>query len=529
VSRPGLPTVLRTLWYMRRAQVAGELRERVLGRRRIRRRADETPHLRVTKLPVPRLAAPKGTRHGRARGWEDAGLGRMELEAIHAFGWLGAESLRPPERLRAMLDWIAHHPDGIGWEPLPTSRRALAWLAALTTPGLLPPLVETHGRVLPSLGDQLATLERSLAPHRADGERLLGRLALASAALLLEGGEAVRWLAELPLLVRELDAQLGADGAHAARSPMLHAELLAALLDVLNASRAAPGVAPDGFEDHVAHAAGAMLGAHAVWTHPDGEIALLGDSTLGVAPRLAALRAYAAALGVAPAAPEPRGVLRDAGVVRLEAGPFAVIVSVSAPAPPWHPVHAHCDALAFELSVHGERIVSDAGAGQRFGPERALARATRSHATALVNGAEQAELWGERRIGGRPDVGLVRVVPDALLEGVCAGWATPDVLHRRLFALEGNALRIEDRFDQPAKTARLALPLAPDVSVRLDGARAELTPRRGRRIGVQLPGAVRWRVERGPCFFENGEAQERAVLVGDASELAAADWRIEVT
>jgi uncharacterized heparinase superfamily protein len=513
---------------MRRDQLAGELRERVLGPRRIRGRADETPHLRVTKLPVPRLAAPRSTRHGRARGWEDAGLGRAELEAIHSFDWLGAESLRPGERLRAMLDWIAHHRDGIGWEPLPTSRRVLAWLAALTTPGLLPPPVETHGRVLPSLADQLATLERSLAPHRAGSERLLGRLALASAALLLEGGDAERWLAELPLLAAELDAQLGADGAHQARSPMLHAELLSALLDVVNASRATPGAAPDALEDRLAAAAGAMLGAHAVWVHPDGEIALLGDSTLDVAPRLAELQRYAAALGVAPRAPEPHGVLRDAGVVRLEAGPFAAIFSVGPPAPSWHPVHAHCDALAFELSVHGERMVSDAGAGERFGPPRALARATRSHATVLVNGAEQAELWGERRIGGRPDVGLVRVVPGALVEGVCAGWSTPEVLHRRLLALEGQALRIEDRFDKPAKTARLVLPLAPSVEVRLDGVRAELAPRRGRRVRVELPEAARWRVERSVCFFLNSEEQERAVLVGEANDLAAADWRIEV-
>jgi uncharacterized heparinase superfamily protein len=390
LSRPGLPTVLRTLWYMRREQIAGELRERVLGLRRVRGRADETPHLRVTKLPVPRLAAPKSTRHGRARGWDDGGLGRAELEAIHGFGWLGADSLGPGQRLRAMLDWIAHHRDGVGWEPLPTSRRALAWLTALTTPGLLPPLVETHGRVLPSLADQLATLAGSLAPHRADGERLLGRLALASAALLLEGGEASLWLAELPLLVRELDAQLGADGAHRARSPMLHGELLAVLLDVLNASRAAPGVAPGGFDDALARAAAAMLGAHAVWTHPDGEIALLGDSTLGVAPHLAELRAYAAALGVAPHAPEPRGVLAEAGVVKLEAGPFAVIFSAGPPAPPWHPVHAHCDALSFELSVHGARMVSDAGAGERFGPQRALARAARSRPSCGASGESAA-------------------------------------------------------------------------------------------------------------------------------------------
>jgi hypothetical protein len=71
------------------------------------------------------------------------------------------------------------------------------------------------------------------------------------------------------------------------------------------------------------------------------------------------------------------------------------------------------------------------------------------------------------------------------------------------------------------------LPLAPEVAVTLDGARAALAPRRGRRITVQLPELARWRVERSACFFAHGEAQERAVLVGEASALAAADWRIE--
>jgi hypothetical protein len=121
----------------------------------------------------------------------------------------------------------------------------------------------------------------------------------------------------------------------------------------------------------------------------------------------------------------------------------------------------------------------------------------------------------------------VRVVPDTLVEGVCAGWSTPALLHRRLLALDTGALRIEDRFDPPPSSARLALPLAPGVSVQLDGARAELATPRGRRLALALPETARWHVERGPCFFALGEAQERAVLVGDATGLAAADWRIE--
>jgi hypothetical protein len=158
-----------------------------------------------------------------------------------------------------------------------------------------------------------------------------------------------------------------------------------------------------------------------------------------------------------------------------------------------------------------------------------LARSTRAHATVLVNEAEQAELWGSDRIGGRPDVGLVRVTPDASVEGVCAGWSTPDVLHRRLLTLDASGLRVEDRFDKPARHARLALPLAPGVTVRLDGARAQLGLKQSRRLALALPEAARWRIERAPCFLTPSAAAERPVLVGEARDLAAADWRIELS
>jgi uncharacterized heparinase superfamily protein len=308
---------------------------------------------------------------------------------------------------------------------------------------------------------------------------------------------------------------------------MLHAELLEGLLDLVNALRAVPGRASRELEALLVEKAGAMLGAHAVWTHPDGEIALLGDSALGAAHPLAVLSTYAAALGV-PARPPPRpGVLDAAGVVRLEREPFALVFTAAPPAPAWAPAHAHCDALSFELSAFGERVVADAGVADfAEGPRRDLARATRSHATVEVNGAEQAECWGADRIGGRPDVGLVRVEPGASVEGVCAGWSTPEVLHRRTLRLDEGRLRIEDRFDRPAARARLVLPLAPGVGARLDGARADLSLRGGRRLAVALPAGARWRVERGPCFVELGGESERAVLVGEAVGLAAADWSI---
>lgn len=532
MTRPSLPTLARTLWYWRREEWLRAVRRRLTGSRHAVRRAEETPHLLAAKSAVPWLPPTRGvplpTGGARRRlPWNDLGAGRIAFEHLHGFAWLPAPALRPDERLLAMLDWIASHPRGPGFEPAPTSRRIVAWLKCLTTPQALPPATETHGRVLPSLADQLATLDARLAAEPSGAALLRDLLALTTAATLLEGGEAPRWRRRAPRLALELGRQIGADGAHESRSPMLHAALLEGVLDGVNALRSVGRPDSGELEALLVATAGAMLGAHAVWTHPDGEIALLGDSALHAAHPLAVLAAYAESLGVAARGPARANVLDAAGVVKLERDPFALIFTAAAPAPAWAPAHAHCDALSFELSVAGERVVADTGVADfAEGPRRDAARATRSHATVEVNGAEQAELWGADRIGGRPDVGLVRVEPGASVEGVCAGWSTPTVLHRRTLSLEDARLGIEDRFDRPAERARLVLPLAPGVAARLEGARAALSLRSGRRLEVALPENARWRLERGPCFVELDGESERAVLVGETSRLAAADWRI---
>lgn len=534
MTRPA--TLARTLWYWRPEQWRAAARRRLSPTDGRRYAARGTPHLATPKSAVPWLPAPRAlvrapvgeTAGGdpalqRRFAWSDRGAGRLALDQLHAFAWILGPGLDADARLHALVDWISFHSDGVGWEPAPTSRRILSWLKCLTTPGALPRATETHGRVLPSLADQLTHLEHHLEIERGSERLLWNLLALTTAATLLEGEGVERWAAFAPQLAHELERQIGADGAHESRCPMVHAELLEGLLDLLNAMRSAG--APE--SPQLAAKAAAMLGAHAVWTHPDGEIALLGDSAFGVAHTLGRLTQHAEALGVKAEGPGTEGVLDVARIVRLERDPFVVLFTAGPPAPAWQPVHAHCDALSFELSLGDERVVTDTGVfdfGE--GPWRDRARATRSHATAVVNEAEQAELWGADRVGGRPDAGIAQVEPGVRVEGVCAGWSTPEVLHRRLLRFDAGALRIEDRFDRAADRAELVLPLAPAAEVRLDGTTAHVTLRNGQRVRMALPESARWHVERGPCFIELGSEGERSVLVGEARKLTAADWVI---
>jgi len=561
-ARPHVLTLARTLWYLRRGQVAGQLKRALLGREVKPRRFDGPPPGAAFPAPrVPWLPAPSHARcasgarielihrelaiggggGGAAGGanavaidWSFAAHGPLFAYHLHQFDWARDPGLAAAERLAAIEHWIARHPRGVGWDSGPISLRAFAWTKLLATPGALPPGAGL-ARIRASLADQLATLAANLETHLSGNHLLWNLLALVFAGAAHTGPAAERWLGFAPRLAAELREQVLECGLHYERSPMYHALLLENVLDLVNAdaSAPAPGRLPRELATQLRGTAARMLGALAVVTHPDGEIALLGDSAFGIAHPPARIAAYAAALGIAPAAPRAPGVLHDAGIARLEAGAageLVCLVTASRPWPPHQPGHAHCDALSFELSVRGERVVTDTGVSEYVpSAKRALSRATRSHATVEIDGREQAECWAAHRIGSRPDVALVRAEPGKLVEAVCAGWATPEVLHRRRFEVEGDgSLAIRDTFDLPAPRARAFLPLAPGLAPTLDGASATIQLGAGGALQIALPESLVWRLARAPYYPELGREEERAVLVGEGANVARAEWRFDL-
>jgi uncharacterized heparinase superfamily protein len=543
-----LPTLLRTLWYLRGSQLAGQARRALFGRETAPRSLrGEPPPPAFAQPRTPWLASPPHARCAAASrieliarelaspggagaiDWSFAGHGPLFAYHLHQFDWARDARLPAHERWACLESWIARHPRGVGWDAGPISLRSFAWTKLLSTPGALPASADL-AVARASLGAQLDTLAANLETHLSGNHLLWNLLALVFAGAAHAGAAADRWLAFAPRLAAELREQILPSGLHYERSPMYHALLLENVLDLVNADASAPGRLPAKLAAELRETAARMLGALAVVTHPDGEIALLGDSAFGIAHLPARLAAYAAALGVASAPPQEPGVLRDAGIARLEAGGLVCIVTASRPWPEHQPGHAHCDALSFELSVRGERVVADTGVTEyAAGAKRDVARATRSHATVEIDGREQAECWAAHRIGSRPDVALVRAERDAFVEAVCAGWATPEVLHRRRFEVQGEALAIRDRFDAPAPRARAFLPLAPGLEPALAGHVATIPLLAGGALRVALPETLAWRIARAPYYPAFGREEERAVLVGEGAQLTRADWRLELS
>ena len=516
--------LLRTLWYLKPEQLRGQL-ARALRRGPVTPRPapDAAIALAFATPTVPWLGAPAHARPDGRAGlellsvpvrWPEAGIdwdhdaaGPLWAYHLHQFDWARSPSLAAEDRIALLSDWVRRHRVGIGWDSGPISNRSIAWLKLMTTPGALPDDAAAHASLLRSLASQLETLAANLETHIQANHLLWNLIALVFAGTCLDGEPAKRWRGFEEKLLEQLDEQILPDGAHYERAPMYHALLLENLLDLSNALASVGRPDGDALAGRLRDAAARMLGAHAVWTHPDGEIALFGDSAFDIAQPPERLVRYAAALSVDAQAPAPAGALRDAGIVRLGAGPFTLIATAAAPSPAHQPGHAHCDALSFELSFGEERVVTDTGVAEYLeGPRRSWSRATRAHGTVEVEGHEQSELWAAHRVGGRPDVALHELNPPCSAEGVCAGWATPETLHRRRFEVDERGVTITDAFERAGVIALRHAAVRARARARTRGWPGDAAGRNGATAGDARPA---------PELVRRGTAGVPALRAGD--------------
>ncbi len=468
----------------------------------------------------------------RGVDWDCAEHGPLFAYHLHQFDFARRESVSPEARLAWMLDWMERHPRGTGWDPHPLGLRILSWGKMLQTVGALPERAGTDAGLHESLARQIETLAENLEVRLQANHLLSNLIGVVFGGLLFDGPEAQRWLGYWPQLKAELARQVPGDGLHEERSPMYHALLLENILDLLNLAASPDGMAPDGMVSTLQSVARRMRGALDMMCHPDGQIALFADSAFGIAQHPSDLEAYADRLGVT--APPTQSVLPEGGYARLVAGPFTVIASVAGPAPAHQPGHAHCDALAFELSYGSQRIVTDTGVFEYIpGERRQVSRATASHSTLEVADTEQAEIWAAHRVGGRPRVLLESVEPEKTIVASCRGWSTPDTLHRRRFCVEEHALEIRDALQGNRRSMRLFLHLAPGLEPRLShdrdgGTEAHLRLIDGAWLRIALPVSVNWRIGESPYYPSFGCEKTRACLIGEADRFDQGSFRFEI-
>ena len=422
-----------------------------------------------------------------AEDWNNAAWPKLWLYNAHYFDDLVAtgSKLRGDWHRAILMRWVAENPPGKGngWEPYPTSLRIVNWLKWCAAANVLGAAVHQ------SLAVQARWLRKRLEIHLQGNHLWANAKALVFAGAMFEGAEADAWRETgVAILKRELAEQILPDGGHFERSPMYHAIVLEDLLDLVQLAAMHAGLFADNDVAHWREIARKMLRWMRIMSHPDGGIAFFNDAAFGIAPDIAALTAYAAALRLTSDDTPLADIeeLPDSGYVRLQAGAAVLIADVGEIGPDYLPGHAHADTLSFELSLYERRVLVNGGTSTyEAGVERLRQRGTAMHNTVQVDGADSSEVWGGFRVARRArplDVRWGRDAAGLWIEAGHDGYLRlpGHVIHRRRWELSPMRLRISDAMDGQFGQAKSNYRFAPGVVANVSsqsGGRAELKER----------------------------------------------------
>ncbi|GAA4226571.1 putative heparinase superfamily protein [Sagittula marina] len=431
--------------------------------------------------------------------WDSARHSKLWRYNLHYFDDLNAEgaAARRDWQDALITRWIVENPpgpvadSGSGWEPYPVSLRIVNWVK-----------VALSGHPLPeganhSLAVQARWLTQRLEWHLLGNHLFANAKALMYAGLFFEGPEADGWRRiACDILLREIPEQILPDGGQFELTPMYHAIALEDVLDLVNlctAFDAEPelralcrGITPG------------MIRWLRLMSHPDGGISFFNDAAFGIAPETRELLALAARLELGPdleTQPEPPDgvtLLPDSGFARLANAQAVVLCDVGDVGPDYLPGHAHADTLSSEVSIHGQRVIVNAGTSEYgTGTERLRQRGTAAHATVTYDGQDSSEVWGGFRVARRARVHDIEASSgdapslSARHDGYTRLPSGP--MHQRRWTLYPSQLTIADTLTPtPTLTAENRFPLHPHVTATLDDATSGI---------ITLPGGqvLHWR------------------------------------
>lgn len=296
-------------------------------------------------------------------------------------------------------EWMQRCPVAkpIAWDSYPVSLRLSNWIKAYSffEPEISKD-IDFLNEFLRSLYVHASYLENNLEYHLLGNHLIENGRALLLSGLFFSDNNADRWEnIGKRILWEELDEQFLSDGGHFERCPMYHQIMLTLYREVTS-------VLNDRHSDNpskIAQKVKLMEQWLGSVLHPDGQIALLNDSALGIAGD--SMRV----LDKSMVSSDRFAALSNSGyfVFRDSTAQNYLIFDCGPLGPDYLPGHGHCDTLSYELSLAGQRFIVDSGVGNYYGDLdwRTYYRSTRAHNTVVVDGAEQSEIWGRFRVARR--------------------------------------------------------------------------------------------------------------------------------
>ncbi len=466
-------------------------------------------------------------------------------EALHGFAWLrhlrAADTALARANGRALVDdWIAAVRPGDraeAWRPAVVARRLMSWLSQ--SPTILEGAdTGFYRRLMKSLMQQGAVLQRLLAGGLTGDDRLWASLALAEVALCADRVPSARRAPTA--FLDELDRQILPDGGHLSRDPRMIVDLLLDLLPLRQAYAARGAEVPA----TLLNAIDRMMPMLRLFRHADGSLALFNGMGVCEPEALATILAHDDARAM------PLTNAPYSGYQRLAAGDSVLICDTGPPPPPDFAARAHAGTLSFEFSTAGQRLVVNCGRpANGDGAMTAAARSTAAHSTLVLADTSSARLHPAGRgslglagalVNGPQEVAVTRSAGSGAvsLEASHDGYRAFGFLHQRRMALgaAGATLVGEDELvPLPATGAgpadavfAIRFHLHPQArpSVAEDGGCILIAGPRGPAWRFSAEGAVTVSVEESIYFgsAEGPRRSEQIVLQGTTAAARRVRW-----
>lgn len=336
--------------------------------------------------------------------WCISEKGRLWKYNLHYFQYLLLkEGIDSGVAVDLIKDWIKNNPIGSqdAWDPFPISLRLVNWIKFFCR-NTIPD--EDRKVIVDSMVLQARWLVKHLEYHLLGNHLFKNGKALIFMGLFFKGAEAEKWLKKgMQIIRRELDEQILDDGGHFERSPMYHSMVLEDCLDLQNIMAVKENPVLRSLAGKLEEKTGRMIEFLVSMCHPDDRISLFNDAAFGIEPELVELVCYHEKV-------TGRQINKNSDCVQKhkDTGYYILapdsdnkmILDCGHVGPDYQPGHSHCDALSFELSVKGRRVIVDSGCFQyEDGDIREYNRGNIGHNTITIDNENQSEVWGAHRCG----------------------------------------------------------------------------------------------------------------------------------
>jgi uncharacterized heparinase superfamily protein len=385
-------------------------------------------------------------------GWDNPTISKLWRYNLHYFGFLLQDlnsKVHFTEQLNMITYWIKSNPFGKGtaWEPYPTSLRIINWIKWNSIGHGLSEVAKQ------SLWNQTKWLAARPEYHLLGNHLFINAKALFFSSAFFQLGEDSKiYKKAISILIKELDEQFLADGAHFELSPMYHALALEDLLDLFSISEYMPLSFPKAeIEKKVIKGMDWLR----TMVYKNEELAHFNDCANGIAPKLSELQEYATRLGLNLSCLEEQlfNYHNESGFIVFNNLCSHLIADVGHVGPDYLPGHAHADTLSFELAINDNRMIVNSGTSvYGASEERVRQRGTAAHSTVEIDNHNSSEIWSGFRVARRAkpfdiqinsnDLSINSISFSASHDGFTRLRNSP--IHNRSWSFNGNTWIVED-------------------------------------------------------------------------------------